>query len=364
MPRKLPPYVEAWRDRHGRLRVYFRKDKGQRIALPSTIGSEEFLEAYQAALAGRKPTKPKRMEPTPGTIEALVQSYLRSADYRDLRATTKAGYTSRIEAIRTAHGHRTLSGMNRERIEKLILAPYAERPGAALNILKIMRVLIRHARAVNMLQHDPSVGIKRPKVSEIRSWTDNEIAQFEAHWPIGTKQRLAFALMLFTGQRRSDVHRMTWADIERNGIRVTQQKTREKLTIPLHASLVPVLRAVNDRNIVIITTAYGRPFTVDGFSQFMRDAIRAAGLGLDCKPHGLRKAQGRRMAEAGCTPHEIMAVLGHKSLAEAERYTRDADQLTLATAAIMRLEGRKVNRTAQTDPEKFGETAKSKGETK
>ena len=36
---------------------------------------------------------------------------------------------------------------------------------------------------------------------------------FEQHWPIGTKQRLAFALMLYTGQRRSDVHRMTWADV-------------------------------------------------------------------------------------------------------------------------------------------------------
>src|SRR5258705_9644309 len=58
----------------------------------------------------------------------------------------------------------------------------------------------------------------------------------------------------------------------------------------------------------------------------LRDAITAAGLPLDCQPHGLRKAAGRRLAEAGCTAHEIMAVLGHKTLAEAERYTRGGGQ--------------------------------------
>ena len=71
--------------------------------------------------------------------------------------------------------------------------------------LKILRVLIRHGIDIGWLDHDPSLGIKRPKTQEIRSWTDAEIAAFEQRWPIGTKQRLAFALMLYTGQRRSDV---------------------------------------------------------------------------------------------------------------------------------------------------------------
>ena len=59
-------------------------------------------------------------------------------------------------------------------------------------------------------------------------------------------------------------------------------------------------------------------------------------------------AAGRRLADAGCTPREIIAVLDHKMLAEAERYTRDADQLRLAGAAITKLEGRKKNRVART----------------
>ena len=59
---------------------------------------------------------------------------------------------------------------------------------------------------------------------------------------------------------------------------------------------------------------YGKPFTVDGFSQWMRDAITDAGLSLDCQPHRLRKAAGRRLAEAGATAKMIMAILGHTNV--------------------------------------------------
>jgi integrase len=362
MPRKLPPFVERWRDRHGKVRVYFRKDKGRRVALPS-IGSDAFDAAYQAALSGQlAPIHQHRTRPTPGTIEALIVSYLRSAPYRGLRNTTKAGYASRIEALRTQHGHRTVAGLTRERIITGILQPYADRPGAALSTLKMLRVLIRHAIDIGWLKHDPSLGIKRPKTQEIRSWTDVEIKAFEERWSIGTKQRLAFALLLYTGQRRSDVHRMTWSDVTGASIRVVQQKTGRKLAIPLHRELLAVLAAAGREHITIINTGYGQPFTVDGFSQWMRHAITEAGLPIECQPHGLRKAAGRRLAEAGCTAHEIMAVLGHKTLTEAERYTREADQARLATAAMTKLEGRSANRDAQTTSDSLGKAENTEGE--
>jgi len=357
-PRKLPPHVEMWNDRHGKLRVYFRDGKGKRVALPP-IDSPAFEPAYSDALAGNVATKTRRGAPeTPGTIGALCVSYLNSASFRALRETSQAGYRSRIDLIRASHGHRTLAGMTRENIVTKVLAPFADRPGQRLAVLKMLRILIRHAIEIGWLKHDPSLGIKRPKTKEIRSWTDAEIAQFEAHWPIGARERLAFALMLYTGQRRSDVHRMTWATTTMAAMTLTQQKTGARLVIPVHADLREILDAAPRDHVTILNTAFGRPFTVDGFSAFMRDAIAAAGLPLECQPHGLRKAAGRRLAEAGCTARQIMAVLGHKSLAEAERYTRDADQAALAEAAILRLEGRNVNRTAQTVPEKFGKKPK------
>jgi integrase len=111
----------------------------------------------------------------------------------------------------------------------------------------MLRVLIRHAIDIGWLKHDLSLSIKRPKTQEIRSWTETEIATFEEHWPIGTKQRRAFALQLYTGQRWSDVHRMTWADVTGETIRVVQQKTGQKLTIPLHQNLRAIL-AATERN--------------------------------------------------------------------------------------------------------------------
>jgi len=349
MPRKLPPHVDRFRDRHGTLRLYFRRGKGARVTLPGSVGSADFDAAYAAALAGeavQRRTRPEGIKD--GTLAALITSYLRSSDFTNLRATTKAGYLTRLETIRQAHGHRTVKGMTREGIVTKMLAPYADRPGAALDTLKKLRILIRHAILLNWLKHDPSVGIKRPKNGEIRSWTDDELCRFEARWSIGTKQRLAFALMLFTGQRRSDVHRMTWADVKDGAIRVLQQKTRAKLVLPLHSELQNVLAASPREHVAILVTEYGRPFTVDGFSGFMRAAITAAGLPLDAQPHGLRKAAGRRLAEAGATTRQIMAVLGHKTLSEAERYTKDAEQAGLAAGAIVRLEGYNRNTVTQT----------------
>jgi integrase len=363
MPRRLPLFVECWRDRHGKIRVYFRKAKGPRISLPASVGSDEFNAAYHAALSGETaPARERYMRAAPGTIAALIVSYKMSAGYIGLGETTKSGYVSRIEVLRTKHGHRTVAGLTRERIITGILQPYANRPGAALSILKMLRVLIRHAIDLGWLRFDPSAGIKRPKLKRVRSWTENEIATYRAHWPIGTKQRTAFELFLNVGQRRSDVVRMAWPHIADNKISVTQQKTRRKLVIPLHQELIAALAAAERSHVAILTTVFGKPFTVDGFSQWMRDAITSAGLPLECQPHGLRKAAGRRLAEAGATGKMIMAVLGHTTLAEAERYTEDADQAGLAGDAVAILEGHKWNGIAQTASRSLGKTAKTDGE--
>jgi enterobacteria phage integrase len=346
MPRKRPAFVELWRDRHGKVRVYFRRDKGPRVPLPDAIGSYEFHVAYQDALLGQAaPLRDRFVRAAPGTIAALVASYIKSAAYIGLRETTKTGYASRIEVLRTQHGHRTVVGLSRERIITGILQPYADRPGAALSILKMLRVLIRHGINIGWLKHDPSLGIKRPKIQRIRSWTEEEIETYRKRWPLGTKRRLAFELFLNTGQRRSDVVRMAWSHITpENKLAVVQQKTGRRLLIPLHRDLLTTLTAAKRDHIAIITTMYGKPFTVDGFSQWMRDAITDAGLPLDCQPHGLRKATGRRLAEAGATAKMIMAILGHTTLAEAERYTEEADQAGLAEDAVIKLEGHKANK--------------------
>lgn len=358
MPRKRPQHV-TFTTAKGRRYYYFRVGKGPRTPLPGLPGSTEFEEAYAAALAGEvKARKEKPGQHAPRSIAALVADYVATPLFLGRALNTRKGYLSRFEALRQTHGHRSVAGMTASGIEKAILRPYADRPGAYLDTLKKLRILVKHAIKLGWLKHDPTIGLERPKNKEVRSWTEGEIAQFEKRWPIGAKQRLAFALMLYTGQRRSDVHRMTWADISDGRIRVIQQKTGARLRIRIHRELAKVLEAAGREHVTILNTAYGRPFTVDGFSGFMRDAITGADLPLDAQPHGLRKAAGRRLADAGATAHQIMAVLGHKTLAEAERYTREADQQHLADEGIGKVEARKRNKGSQTAPIKFGKRSK------
>jgi len=140
------------------------------------------------------------------------------------------------------------------------------------------------------------------------------------------------------------------------------QKTGARLVIPLHIELRKILTVTSRNHVTIVNTAFGRPFSVDGFSQFMRDAIKTAGFTLECQPHGLRKAAGRRLAEAGRTACEIMAIHGHKTLSAAERCTRDADQARLAVTAIVRLEaGRDGNKVPKPVTKSLGISAKKKG---
>jgi integrase len=303
MPRKLPDYVECNRVK-GHVYFSFRRNKGPRIRLPDDLNSLDFQDAYAAALAGNVAAKrERRPSEQPGTIAALITSYKGTLKYATVKPSTKIAYSRRLDILKEKHGHRSLAGLTPDRIEKAILLPYVDRPGEALNLLKLLRILIKHGRKLRWLRDDPSVGIERPVSQEIRSWTDSEIAVFEARWPIGTKQRLAFSLHLYTAQRRSDVHRMVWSDIGDGTIRVVQQKGGAKLDIALHRDLRTVLGAAKRQHVSLLVTEFGRPFTVNGFSRFMRDAIDAAGLPLACQPHGLRKSAGRRLAEAGCTPH-------------------------------------------------------------
>jgi hypothetical protein len=358
MPRKLPPFVEHWRDRHGKLRYYFRRGKGKRIALPvADPRSEEFQAAYCAARASKAPQRETRQPAKPGTIDALVVSYLKNSSYVGLRDTTKKGYATRIDALRKDHGHRTVSGLTRERILTHILQPYADRPGQAHNVLKMLRILIRHAIEIGWLDRDPSLGIKRPKTKEIRAWADPELAAFEARWKLGSKQRTAYALMLYVGMARVDTHRTTWSQMEESVVRYARQKTGVAVEMGLGDELQAALGAADRSHVTILNTEFGKPFTVAGFSQFMRNAIREAGLPLDCKPHGLRKTLGRRLADAGCTAHEIMAALGHTTLVEAERYTREADRRHGGRSAARKLAAHRKNKNAQTALESLGASA-------
>jgi len=331
------PFVQEYRDNRGKVRRYFRRG-GVRVALPGELGSAEFAAAYAAALNGTGAAAdgagPK---PKAGTINALCTSYYASAEFRTLRASTQRTYRSSIEPFREKHGAKPFALLERKHI-KAELAAMAETPAQANKLLKRIRQLLDHAVEMELIAANPAIGIKPIKtVGGFKAWPEEMIEQFEAHWPIGSKPRLALDLLLYTGQRRSDVVLMARANIRDNAIRVVQVKTGEPLWLPIHPRLARSIDATPTPGLYLLNTEYGRPFSAAGFGNWFRAQCDAAKIEKGYSAHGLRKAAGRRLADAGCTAHQIMAVLGHRSLSEATRYTKGADQRRNAQAAIERI---------------------------
>ena len=212
-----------------------------------------------------------------------------------------------------------------------------DRPGLANLTRDVMHRLMKFAIRRRFRNDNPFAGVPSYKLHSHHTWTDVELRAFEKRWPLGTRQRLAYSLLLYTGQRGGDVVRMRRQDISDGCIGVVQEKTGTALSIPIHAKLHEAMKAGPIKGMHLMGDQHGRPIRRQALTEMMKRAAKAAGLGPECVPHGLRKALLRRLAERGGSAKEISAVSGHKSLAEIERYTAAADQRKLSKAAMRKL---------------------------
>lgn len=336
------PYVQAFKDRHGRLRHYYRRAGFKRVALPGVPGSAEFMAAYAACHERASPPTPQeRVQPR--SISALIVEYYRSAEWSELRDSTKIGYRNHLDRFRAKHGTKGAASIQTHHLEA-IFHGMASTPGAAKNLRKRLRRVFRLAVRLGWRSDNPVAETETPrrKSEGFTPWSEDEIAAFEKQWPTGSRERLALYLLLYTGQRRSDVVGMGRQHVSGDRISVKQIKTNVRLKIKIHPSLQQEIDAA-PLGMTFVTTQHGKPFSAAGFTQWFVERAEMAGV-VDRTPHGLRKAAGRRLAEAGCTAKQIAAVLGHATLAEVERYTRDADQEALADEAVDRLQGLTLDR--------------------
>lgn len=345
-------HVNAFRDRHGRLRHYFRKPGCKCVALPGLAGSAEFMDAYQAALSGETATRVEigSRRTKPGTIAALTVAYFGSYSFQGGAPETRRTRRNILERFRVEHGHRQVATLQRSHVEKMVAAK-AGTPSSARNFLNTLRAMMQFAVDIGMRSDNPAVGVKRVKIKTdgYRTWGEDDIAQFEAKHEVGSRARLALALLLYTGQRRSDVVKMGRQHIRNGVLQLKQQKTGTALTIPIHPALQAVIDATLSDHLTYLTTRSGSAFSAAGFTNWFRDMCNEAGLPKGTSAHGLRKATCRRLAEAGCSASVIAAISGHKSLNEVQRYTAAADQLRMAQSGMEAMENafpETVNRTS------------------
>jgi len=217
-----------------------------------------------------------------------------------------------------------------------------EMPSSANLRLQALQALFKWAVEGEEAPHNPAYGVQRIKyVSEgFHSWSLEEVTAFEKRHPIGTKARLAMALLLYTACRREDAVRLGPQHVQAGRLKYRQAKNEHRspvdMDIPVHPDLQEIIDATPSGHLRLLVTESGRGLTRDGFGKLFRDWCNQANLN-HCSAHGLRKATSARLAERGCTPHEIMAITGHKTLKEVERYTLAVQKAGLADSAMAKL---------------------------
>jgi integrase len=337
-------YVDEFKDRHGNVHRYFRRAGHKRVRLPGLPGSTEFMQAYQQALDGAPEVKIEigAGRTAPGTVNATIVAFYKSLAFTKNRPITRRTDRNILEAFRTKHGDKRITLIERKHI-LTIIAEKADKPAAQRNLLRVIRVLLAFAVVQGFRPDNPALGIKLKAVDTggYHSWTEEQLRQYEDRHPVGTKARLALALLIYTAQRRTDVVALGPPDIGvgENGesrLRFTQSKTGSVMDIPMAEPLTEIIAATNMVGVkTFLVTDYGRQFTPAGFGGWFRDRCDEAGL-PQCSAHGLRKAFLRRMAEAGCSEDFIASISGHKDMREIRTYVAAANRSRMATEGMAR----------------------------
>lgn len=340
-------YVVEDTDRHGNVRLYYRRARGRKVRLRGPLGSPEFLEDYRRAHDEHgKPgaVAARKVEPVkPGSIRALCVEYYKSAMFRELQPRTQAVRRAILERFCQNKGdgdkpYRLLLPRHiRTRRDEMMT-----RPEAANGMVKALRQLFKFAVRYDLHDGNPAEAVEylAGNPDGFHSWTLEEIEQFEARHEVGSMARLALALALYTGQRRSDLVQFGRQHVRDGWLQFTQAKSRGRKPVRLEIPIIPELQRIIDvtetGDLAFLVTAFGRPFTANGFGNRFRKWCDEAGLS-HCAVHGLRKAAAARLAELGCTEFEVMAITGHQTVKEVTRYTRAARQKARAESALRKM---------------------------
>jgi integrase len=339
-------YVTTDRDRHGNLRYYFRRAGKPKIRLHGLPGSEEFLADYKVALADNNASGAKSEK----SFEWLCHRYYKSAHFRALEEYTQRRKRTVLNEICNMLGE---SG------RRLGVAPYAslkkvhvrklrdmkaDTPEAANFRVKQIAALFGWAIKNDLATNNPAEKIEKLGGGSegYYTWTDQDVEVFENYWPVGSRPRLAMAIMLYLGVRRSDAVLIGTKHESRAGLSVTfaQFKGRKKGVKLLTLPILPPLRSILDASALgretWLETSLGKSYSSNGFGNSFKDWCVEAGL-PQCNCHGLRKIGAVRAAEAGASEHELMAMFGWDDADMARVYTRKAAQKKLAASGAAKL---------------------------
>lgn len=333
-------HVNRYRDRHGRMRFYYRPPGGKNIPLHGEPGSEEFDAAYRAAKAAADRDKLAigADRNASGSVAQAVSLYLGSSVFARLAPDTRRTRKNELERFREAKGDLPLALMEKRHVERHL---HGKSPGSARNCVKALAPFMAWCLGEGLIKIDPTIGVKRPTGSKegYKTWREDQVAAFRDRHPVGGKTRLAFELLINTGAARVDVVTLGRQHVRDGFLCFRRHKTNVLVEIPVLDGLAAILAetAASER-LAFLVTDQGKPFTPAGFGNWFRDRCNEAGIPTGYSAHGVRKYAATVRANLGATAHQLMAWFGWLTMREAERYTRAVERRQLAVDL-----GRRVN---------------------
>jgi integrase len=324
-----PPYLQRETTRHDKTVWYVRKERhGPRIRLKAEYGSSEFWQEYQDALSGLSRGHAKA---TAGTLAWLFERYRETSAWTDLSLATRRQRENIMRHVLEKAGNQPANKIIRAHIvdgrDRRAATPVQSR-----HFIDTMRGLFTWAVESQHVKTDPTLGVKYPKIPKtggFAPWTEDHIAAYERHWPIGTRQRVWLDVVAYTGLRRGDVVRVGRQHVRDGVIYIKTEKTDTPVALPILPQLAQTLAAGPCGDLTFIAGKNGKPFTKESFGNEFRKACRAAGLrGLSA--HGLRKAAATRAAVSGATLAQLNAIFGWTGAKMALHYIETADRTRLA----------------------------------
>jgi integrase len=317
--------------------LYYHRET--RIRLPDDPTSAAFLEAWRAAEANMRPSRPT------GTIEALIEGFRESADWNDLRESTRSIMKLNLNAVAREFGSMPIAALEDRRCRSAFLDWRDElakvHPRAADAKLSALQRVLSWAHDRGLVAVNPLEKFRRAYSADRseKIWLPEHVEAIERVAPADVVFMMTLAL--HTGQRQDDLLRLTWAAFDGAALTLVQSKSRRRVFIPCTDALKAALtqKGLQDpRGLFIACRDDGRPWTKDAFKKAWASAYKAAGIAEGLHYHDLRGTAVTMLAEAGATVPEIAAITGH-SLASATRIVEVymARTKALASAGIAKL---------------------------
>ena len=211
MPRPRPPHLHRQVSRHGKTVWYVRIGRGPRIRIRSSFGTPEFDSEYQTAIAGL-PARQTRKDDRKslGALAWLVERYRETTAWTDLSLASRRQRENIFEHVLEAAGRQPFAKITTASIMAGRDRRAKTTPAQARKFLDTMRGLFRWAVKAKLLKVDPTAGVENPSAPNsdgFTPWSLEDIATYEARWPIGTRQRVWLDVLVYTGLRRGDAVR-------------------------------------------------------------------------------------------------------------------------------------------------------------